>query len=264
MTEQTTEAEGSVAERFDRYFRVDLADRPDLLRRVYNVRYRVYCEEFGYEPLSRCPDAQERDEYDVHSVHCLITHRASGQAAGCVRMVPALGPMTASPLPFEKHCMDSLDHAFIDGLGLDRSTVCEISRLAVDRDFRRRAGEAATRFGRAESLNFGPEERRTLPFIAVAAYLAATAITDQTGRTNVFAMMEPFLPRLLGRAGIHFQRAGSDVDFRGIRAPYFITTQSALEHMEAELKELYECIRAQLYGSDAALRAAPALKTAAG
>ena len=88
-------------------------------------------------------------------------------------------------------------------------------------------------------------------------------ITDQTGRTNVFAMMEPFLPRLLGRAGIHFQRAGSDVDFRGIRAPYFITTQSALEHMEVELKELYECIRGQLYGNAAGSRPAPALRAAA-
>ena len=82
-------------------------------------------------------------------------------------------------------------------------------------------------------------------------------------RTNVFAMMEPFLPRLLGRAGIHFQRAGSDVDFRGIRAPYFITTQSALEHREAELKALYECIRVQLYGNAAGSHPAPALRAAA-
>ena len=144
--------------------------------------------------------------------------------------------------------------------------VCgSLSGGCVEEDLidRLRAGELATRFGRPESLNFGPEERRTLPFIAVAAYLAATAITDHAGRTNVFAMMEPFLPRLLGRAGIHFQRAGSDVDFRGIRAPYFITTQSALEHMEAELKALYECIRVQLYGNAAGSHPAPALRAAA-
>ena len=265
MSDHTTTLDDSIAERFDRYFRVDLADRPGLLRSVFHVRFRVYCEEFGYEPLSRCPDAQERDEYDAHAAHCLITHRSSGRAAGCVRMVPALGPYPASPLPFERHCADSLDHALIGSLNLDRRTVCEISRLAVDRDFRRRAGESETRFGRPDLPDFGPEERRTLPLIAVAAYLASNAMAVQNGRPNGFAMMEPFLPRLMARAGIHFQRVGSDVNFRGVRAAYFTTAHSVLEHMEPSLKGLYDSICAQLYGSSGVfVRADPPLKASTG
>ena len=98
-----------------------------------------------------------------------------------------------------------------------------------------------------EELDFSPQERRTLPIIAVSAYLAATAITDHSGHTNVFAMMEPFLPRLMSRSGINFQRAGKDIEYHGTRAPYFITTQSALETMNEHLSELYQLIRDQLY-----------------
>jgi hypothetical protein len=35
-------------------------------------------------------------------------------------------------------------------------------------------------------------------------------------------MMEPFLPRMLNRAGLAFTRAGRDIDYHGTRAPYFI------------------------------------------
>ena len=52
-------------------------------------------------------------------------------------------------------------------------------------------------------------------------------------------MMEPFLPRMLKRSGIEFERAGADIDYHGLRAPYFITTQSAVDNMRADLRELY-------------------------
>jgi len=81
---------------------------------------------------------------------------------------------------------------------------------------------------------------------AVAAFLAATALTHLSGRTNVFAMMEPFLPRLLAKSGICFERAGEDTDYHGIRAPYFIRTQSALQSMRPELEMLYNAIHGRI------------------
>jgi len=169
----------------------------------------------------------------------MITHKSSNTPAGCVRLVSTTGPGGNDLLPFESNCADSLDKEFLRGLDLDRTSVCEISRLAVDGAFRRRAGEKVTRYGEVEGLDCSQQERRTFSLIAVACFLAATALTDIAQRTNVFAMMEPFLPRLLKRSGINFQRAGDDVDYHGTRAPYFITTQSALENMRPDLKELY-------------------------
>jgi N-acyl amino acid synthase of PEP-CTERM/exosortase system len=192
------------------------------------------------------PDQLEVDEYDQFSRHCLIVHRETGFTAGCVRMVPALGDILQVPLPLEKYCASSIDRECIDNLSLDRQTVCEISRLAVDGAFRRRTGENLTRFGKIEGLHFSIQEQRTFSLIAVACFLAATALTEMDKRTNVFAMMEPFLPRLMDRSGIHFQRVGRDIDYHGIRAPYFITTQSALDNMQTELFDLYHWIREAL------------------
>jgi len=220
---------------FDIAYVVTEAQRHD----VFGIRYSVYCDEFGYEPVHLFPDHEERDEFDSNAIHVLITHKTSGTPAGCVRLVTPIGSKGSDLLPFEKHCESSLDTEFIRSLNLDRGTVCEISRLAVDGPFRRRAGEKVTRYGEVEGMDWTKQERRTFSMIAVACFLAATALTDLTGRTNVFAMMEPFLPRLLKRSGIEFQRAGKDIDYHGLRAPYFITTQSAVENMRADLKELY-------------------------
>ena len=241
-----TESVGSPCEAFNRYFAVDFASTEEMKQRVYEVRYRVYCEEFGYEDRSAFPDERESDAYDAASLHCLITHIPSGLAAGCVRLVPANAAPGLERLPLEQHCADSLDRAFIDGLELDRSTVCEISRLAVDGLFRRRSGEATSRYGQLGAMDVSQQEQRSFSLISVAAFLAATALTELAERTNVFAMMEPFLPRMLERSGIRFQRAGADTDYHGVRAPYFIRTQDAVANMRPELSALYTSIRARI------------------
>ncbi len=234
-----------LTETFLNYFTVHLADTPQLREHAYRIRYRVYCDEFGYEDPARFPDRMERDEYDEQSLHCVVIHR-SGIPAGCVRLVPA---DSETPLPYEKYCGDSVDRTFVEELGLKREKVCEISRLAVDGAFRRRAGEAKTRFGEIEAMDLDAAEVRTFPLIAVATFLGATALTAMSGRTEVFAMMEPFLPRLLKRSGIVFERAGKDVEYHGTRAPYFIRTEDALRGMRPELRVLYEEIRYQFDSS---------------
>lgn len=232
---------------FQEYFRVELAKTKEQKSNVYRIRYRVYCDEFHYESIDRYPNQQESDEYDDFSLHCLIIHKSSGLPAGCVRLVPAFDhDGKPCSLPLESHCRESLDQQFIDNLNLDRSTVCEISRLAVDRLFRKRSGEELTRFGQIQGLDCSKMEQRTFSLIAVAAFLSATALTDISGKTNVFAMMEPFLPRLMKRSGIVFKKAGYDTDYRGIRAPYFIQTQSALTNMQVDLKDLYQWIYRQI------------------
>lgn len=100
--------------------------------------------------------------------------------------------------------------------------------------------------GEIQSLDFTKQEKRTFPLIAIVAFLAATALTEISGKTNVFAMMEPFLPRMLKRSGIVFIKSGVAIDYHGVRAPYFIQTQSALEHMNEDLKELYMWVYQQI------------------
>ncbi len=233
----------SIAQAFKHYFDVKLAATKAQKADVYRIRYSVYCQEFGYEPAENFPDGLEFDEYDEHSLHCLITHKSTGMPAGCVRMVPR---SESKVLPLEQFCSEALDNSFIESLNLDTSQMCEISRLAVDSAFRRRSSDHKAHLREFEALDYSKRERRTFPLIAVAAFLGATALTAAAGRTHVFAMMEPFLPRMLQRSGIFFQCAGKEIDYHGLRAPYFIRTENALSTMKADLKELYELIEADV------------------
>ena len=92
-------------------------------------------------------------------------------------------------------------------------------------------------------------ELRTFSLIAIASFVSAFAVSDHIDRTNAFAMMEPFLPRLLQRSGVVVARVGEDIDYHGARAPYHITTQDAVDGMPDELRELYRVIHAKFSGS---------------
>ncbi len=231
-------------ENFMRYFSVEYADSFAQKQTVFALRYRVFCEEFQFESPSDFPDGLEYDHYDSYAQHCLIRHRETQLPAGCIRLVPAVnGNLDNCPMPFEKYCWDSLDHSFIQQLALPRQSMCEISRWAVS-DIFRKAGEK--HLLQAHQHSFTEAEFFAFPLISVACFLAATALAVVNQRSNVFAMMEPFLPRIVSRSGICFQRVGCDVQYHGTRAAYFITSQTALLHLQPELRELYQWIEAQI------------------
>jgi N-acyl amino acid synthase of PEP-CTERM/exosortase system len=229
----------SLTENFHKYFSVDLATTPEQMRSVFNIRYRVYCEELKLEPIDDFPDQMEFDEFDDHSHHCLITHRRTGLPAGCVRLITTSDDMYADPLPLERYCLDSLSLESATRLNQDREAVCEISRLAVDVLFRRRFGETANQLGKFGAMDCCHQELRAFSLIAVAGFMAGAALSELTGRFNIFAMMDPMLPKLLRRSGILFEKAGENIDYHGLRAPYFITTQTIHDHMRPELQEFY-------------------------
>ncbi len=62
-------------------------------------------------------------------------------------------------------------------------------------------------------------------------------------------MMEPFLPRLMQRSGIEFERAGKDVDYHGLRAPYFIRMESFLKTLIPDLRGFFESIHNEITSS---------------
>lgn len=236
----------SLIERFQRYFSIQLARTAAQKSAVYGIRYRVYCEQFRFEPIDAFPNREESDAFDERALHCLVVHNRTQQPAACVRLVPACGDTTTDPLPIERIFRDTLDNQLIDSLALERDKVCEISRLAVDLAFRRRSGEANSRVGEPEAARYASHERSTFPFISMAAFLGATALTEIANRTDVFAMMEPFLARMLARSGIIFERVGGDLDYHGIRAPYFTTTQRALDNMTPDTRAMYLVIAKRL------------------
>jgi len=234
------------AENFQRYFRVSLAVRPEDKDKVYKIRYRVYCAELAYEPADRFPDKMEFDEFDARSLHCLITHRATGLPAGCVRLVSTMDNGTRFLLPMERFCHESIDSKSREKMTRERLQICEISRLAVDGTFRRRNGEWRNKLGLRGATDVSHQEERAFSIIAISGVLAGTALAEITGRGNIYAMMEPYLPRLLRRSGLYFSRAGKLVDYHGLRAPFHIHIDSILANIHADLRALYDAIYAQI------------------
>lgn len=226
-------------ELFTDYFEVLVADTEALKKQVYNIRYEVYCEEFGYEPKEAFPDQLEFDEFDEYSTHCLVMHRQSGIAAGCVRLVNGSADQI---LPIEAHCAEAIDPAYLADLRANRETSCELSRLAVRKAFRRRHGESKTPMGERLDPELARNEARVFPLIAVAAYIAACAAAELTGRHRGYAMMEPYLPRLLRRSGIVFSSIGEPMDYHGTRAPYMTNASRVIDGMAPELQGMYRRI----------------------
>lgn len=228
---------------FHSYFDVALALTPDQLSQCFHVRHRVYCDEFKFLPAENYENELEFDEYDSFSQTCLITHRTTGMPAACVRLVPGVNDKGAEhPLPYELLGPDVLDQEFHNNLDVPRTEIAEISRLAVDGAFRRRKGEAASRFGEIDTLNLDSAEKRTFNLISVAAFMASCAMGELNKYTTGFAMMEPFLPRLMQRSGINFVKVGADVDYHGLRAPYYVKLDAVLESMHPDLRLFHQSI----------------------
>lgn len=236
----------SLVEDFQRYFTLELATTPSQLEAVYRIRYRVYCEEFRYEPADAFPRQMESDEFDGISRHCLVSHKASGMPAGCARLVLA---DESRLMPMEKFCLPAIDQEKLRAFDGKRHTLCEFSRLGVDGAFRRRMGERESRFGEISALDCSKREQRTFSLIAVATILSALAMSELIGRRHCFAMMEPFLPRLLKRSGLAVKPAGKEIEYHGTRSPYYFETREAMSGMAAELKEFYAVICADFSAS---------------
>jgi len=97
---------------------------------VYAVRHEVYCEDLHYEPVR--PNRRESDEYNRHSVHCLMrTTDDTRTLVGCTRLVLARPEDPYYPFPFEVACRANLPRHAVDSRKLPRDRITEVSRLAV-------------------------------------------------------------------------------------------------------------------------------------
>jgi N-acyl amino acid synthase of PEP-CTERM/exosortase system len=92
-----TRPEETLLSKFNTYFEVAAALSEHQIESAQRLRYQVYCVENPFENTSDHPDGLERDEFDSHSVHSLLIHRASGQAMGTTRLImPVRGALERS------------------------------------------------------------------------------------------------------------------------------------------------------------------------
>ncbi len=231
---------------FRKYFYVTPADTPVLQAQAYRIRYRVYCQEFGYEQEEDCPGGMERDDYDARSRHGLLYHRVSGRPAGCVRLILPDSDDPAAPLPFERFCGDALDRSLIDPRELPPGSYGEFSRLAALAEFRCRKEDEHQPLNLNDFEHIDASGRDSFPLVPLGLFLLALALFLKSNLQIVFAMMEPRLVRLLRRYGILFKQVGEVMDYHGPRGPFMMRRETLLPNLTPEAYDLITLIDRQL------------------
>jgi N-acyl amino acid synthase of PEP-CTERM/exosortase system len=209
---------------------------------VYRLRYKVYCDEWGFERPEDHLGGLERDDYDRNSVHLGAFCRDSGQLIGTIRLIlnSDLG------FPIEKSCRFDRDLS-----GINRDRIAEISRLAVSKEFRKRAvdrliyndGQMAPdlREGRSDL-----QERRRQEFhIIMGLYTCMYLESAKMGLTHWYAVMAKGLYILLQKMNIRFSPIGPEVEYHGRRVPYLGAIDeiaTTVTHEKAE--SFHECLKA--------------------
>jgi len=235
------------------------------LKEVYKLRYKVYCEEWGFENPEKYPDRQETDEFDKNAVHFAAIDD-SGKTVGTIRLIL----FSPDGFPLEKHC--DIDSSGEDGRGEDTA---EISRLIIGRNYRKRTedkyiyGPDEERrilcdfdrsynnsinnnyrrsddrygYGRPSNDRLRTEieaEKRNRHEIITSLYKAVYHESKRRRLTHWYAVMTKGLVILLNRFGIRFQAIADPVDYHGIRTPYLGEIQKIEQEVSDEKPEIYK------------------------
>ena len=247
---------------YRRYFSVEIAERDDrrdaagrpgyaefvqgtrLLKEAHRLRYQVYCVEHPFESPLDNPGGLEIDEFDHHSVHCVLIHEPSGRPAGTVRLVLPLPQEPSLCFPIHRVCEDPL----LENPELfPVSIMAEVSRFSVSKDFRRRLGDTycgVTDPDRAPAAPPQGEERRMIPHIKLGLIEGLVRMSIDRRVLYWCAEMEPWLLRMLGRIGIYFDPIGPLVDYHGLRQPCYVQLSRLLQRVYDEHPDIWEVITA--------------------
>jgi N-acyl-L-homoserine lactone synthetase len=228
------------------------------LKKVYKLRYKVYCEEWGFENPEKYPDRQETDEFDKNSVHFAAVDD-SGRIVGTVRLIL----FSPDGFPLEKHCDLNGSSEGIRGEDTD-----EISRLVISRNYRKRiedkyiygpdeerriiggydrnynrrsydrSGNGGSPNGRMR--NEMEAEKRNRHEIVTSLYKAVYHESKRRRLTHLYAVMTKGLVLLLKRYGIRFRAIAEPVDYHGIRTPYLGEIQKIEQEVLEEKPEIYK------------------------
>lgn len=208
---------------FDSCFEVFLANTPEAEEIHYRIRYRVYCDEMGFEDKQLFPDGLERDEWDSSAVHFLVRHKFSGEWLGALRLVRP----EQRRFPFEEHCTPyrSLPKACY-------SRAVEISRLCVVKEARRfalRKNNSQLDF-RPGNVSFLHDYRNLNRSIMWGLYRAATVYSARSGIDDWFILVTPALAYFVNKEGFRMRQIGDACDHRGQRTPYRLSVKHILQN----------------------------------
>jgi N-acyl-L-homoserine lactone synthetase len=230
------------------------------LKEIYRLRYKIYCLEWGFEKPENYESGLLKDIYDDAAVNFAAKDH-SNKIVGAIRLIL----YSENGFPIEKYCELSGNQNEIP-----REKIAEISRLAIHRDFRRRAEDKyiygpdeerrsigsfhfagtysnSRRFEdrhrhKNNSLRTGSTqtERRKRHEIIIDLYKAVYRESKRRQLSSWYAVMTKGIVNLLDKFGLKFNAIGDPVDYHGIRTPYFGEIDKIEQDMSSIAPELYK------------------------
>lgn len=170
---------------------VEVATSAEQILEAQRLRYKVYCEERGFEPGA---NGLEQDSYDGASRHVLVRGRSTGKVLGTVRVVIGAEAPGEASFPMMRVCEQYVLAP------LPVMATGEISRFALTRD----------------RLGVSPTAAALMRLFLMRGIVTVSGMHQLS---HWCAIMESSLLRLLRATAIHFQQVGPPVEFHGLRQP---------------------------------------------
>lgn len=240
----STSSERNLGSKFQELFELTPALDAASIETVYRIRHDVYCRDLGWEAVRE--DGLETDDYDRHSIHCLLRRRGTDEPVGCTRLVLARPEDPSFPLPFEQSCREVINRELVDPARLPRDGIGEVSRLAVVSAFRQRKGETSQPLSVTDDDFESRGGMPRFPFIPVSLYLGVAAIARRLNIENVFVLTEPRLASHFARIGFDIRPIGGEIDHRGVRVPSILSTSKVVAGLRPMIRPLYAVIEASV------------------
>lgn len=214
-------------------FKLVRADTEELRGKAYRLRYKVYCDENGFEWTN--PEQYiETDGYDDRSVHYILMHRVSGETVGTLRVVLPNDDHPSQSLPVQQSC----DHPLLQD-DLRILSLCEISRFCTAPRFRQREGDgrylssySAQDIGSGYVQNSLVFARRTIPYAPAALMQGAFEAALQARIMDCVWMVEPAHIPSLHMLGFPYSALGPKVDHHGGLQPIIFNIKHVLDNMK--------------------------------
>ena len=220
-------------------------DSEFLKKEIFKLRYDVYVSEFGFEKKEDHPVGLETDIYDPHSVELAAIEQISDSAQkviGTMRLILH----SEHGFPIENVMPIDFNEKKIP---VDR--IAEISRLAINKDYRRRQADGL--FGVESYLKKSEggtvpdwkiwsnhEKARIQPFLIIGLFKELYHVSKKMGITHWYMITEKKLWYALKRFDLIFQQIGDPIEYHGQRIPYVGIIEEMEQHLMKNHMDFYQ------------------------
>lgn len=223
-----------ICKHFLSFFTPIIAESKEELAGAHKIRHEVFCEELKL--FETQDDKFEHDRYDEYARQCVIKHQRTNDFAGTVRMIMPVND--DHPLPIETVATEYITDTQYLPSNFKRDEIVEVSRIAIDRKFRRRKHDNfdGAAIGAINEKTYSDIELRCFPLLAVGMYMTAASVCLLKGKKHVYFMVEPRLAKSMKYIGIKLIKIGDDFNYVGRRAPYYISIKDFVAHLSPSFR----------------------------